>query len=440
MSKLIDWLKFYFLGFFNHDLTKEGGERSFFNTLLSFVLAFLILCSGLIAGYTASFSVQYNSSDDFRAFLYSAFASENSNRINLSVEGGYLSAEIPEADRVNTLLGEGGEYSSNGYQLIVDTRSASTTYAEFNVRCEKSDGTLMEYSVYRTSSDEDKRFYTVSVELTGQVLDPSLKQSEYEDFLAEVSTVGGESYSETAATAYAELKTQFASGDITESQYINGVYEIYYNCYYSGLYNDAYGKAPTLRTYYLAPKTYESVDGYIAVLDNVCFCAFKSNSGVLIEFSGYFNKLADGVISGDSLSAEQMKTNVDEMITKSFSAASGLNFLVYLISLSRSCVVFVLAIILISLVAFLILKVRKVEECPSFVDAIKIVGSFLLWSSVLTFALTFGVSFFQPRGTVFVVAEIAFISVAAVRTLWYVVKELIIDKKQRDAKKEQQTI
>lgn len=115
----------------------------------------------------------------------------------------------------------------------------------------------------------------------------------------------------------------------------------------------------------------------------------------VLSQSGYFNKLDDEIISGGELSAKQMKSNIDGMIKKSFTASSGLNFLVYLISLSRSAVLFVLALILIALIAFMVLKVMKVEDCPGYVDAIKIVGSFQLWSAILTFVLTFIFSFFR---------------------------------------------
>ena len=424
--KFTQWLKFYFVGFFTHGLSKEGGDRSFFNTLLSFVLAFLIVCCGLAAGYAASFGVHYNNSKDFKSFLYAAFAGEDpSSRIDLSVKDGYLSAEIKEGERVNTLLKEGEKYAANGYQLIVDTRPAATTYADFSVTCKKSDGTETDYAVYRTLSDEDKKAYSLTVKYSGLRLDPSLKLQEYEELL---------SGSESAAAEYGKLKADRESGEITAEAYADGVYELYFAYYFSGLPKDSYGKAPTLRTYYLSAATYEGVDKYIAVLDNVCFCAFKTDNGVGVEFSGYFDKLGDGTISGGGLTAAQMQSNVDGMIKNSFSAAGGLNFLVYLISLSRSVAIYVLAIILFALLAFIALKVMKVEDCPRYVDAIKIVGSFQLWSAIITFVLTFIFSFFLARGAVFTATEIILVCVLALRTVVYAAIELIADKKKKESR------
>ena len=432
MSKFTEWLKFYFVGFFTHGQSKEGGNHSFFNTLLSFVLAFLIVCCGLIAGYSASFGVQYNKSKDFKNFLYAAFANENSaNRIDLSVKDGYLSADVKESERVNTLLNEGQKYAINGYQLIVDTRSAETIYADFTVQCKKSDNTEIDYGVYRTLSDEEKKAYSLLLKYSGNRLDPATKQTEYEDYL---------NGTERVAEAYGQLKADFSQGEISAEQYSNGIYELYFSSYFKGLPKDSYGKAPTLRTYYLSPSTYENVDKYIAVLDNVCFCSFKTDNGLSVEFSGYFNKLDDGQISGENLSVEQMKSNIDGMIKKSFNSASGLNFLVYLISLSRSVGIYVLAIILLSLIAFMVLKVKKVEDCPRYVDAIKIVGSFQLWSAIITFVLTFIFSFFLARGAVFTAAEIILLCVLVLRTALYVAIELIIDKKNKNGQTENQQL
>ena len=425
MTKFTEWLKFYFAGFFTHSLSKEGGDRSFFNTLLSFVLTFFIVCCGLMAGYSASFGVQYNNSKDFKNFLYAAFASEDeSNRIDLSVNGGYLSADIKDGERVNTLLNEGHKYAANGYQLIVDTRPAATTYADFSVQCKKLDNSEIDYSVYRTLSDEDKKSYSLTVKYSGLQLNPAIKQQEYEEFL---------SGTESVAKEYGKLKTDLAGGAITSEQYANGIYELYFGSYYNGLPKDSYGIAPTLRTYYLSAATYENIDKYIAVLDNVCFCSFKTDNGIEVEFSGYFNKLDDGIISGSELSAEQMKSNIDGMIKKSFTAASGLNFLVYIISLSRSVAIYVLALILFALIAFMVLKLTKVEDSPRYVDAIKIVGSFQFWSAIITFVLTFIFSFFLARGAVFTAAEIILLCILILRTALYVVMELLSDKKKKAA-------
>ena len=263
----------------------------------------------------------------------------------------------------------------------------------------------------RKAFHKDKKLYTLSATYSGKRLDPAVKQNDYEEFLKGV---------ESAAEQLVKLKSDLSGDKITAEEYTNAVYELYFSSYYGRFPRGAYGKAPTLRTYYLSPATYESTDKYLAVLDNVCFCSFKTDGGLTVEYSGYFN-----------LTREQMQSNIDGMIKSSFTAASGLNFLVYVISLSRSVAIYALALILISVLVFMALKFYKVEFCPKYVEAIKIVGSFQLWSAVITFALTFALSFLLARGAGFLAAEIMLLCVIAVRSAVYVVMELLAEKKRK---------
>ena len=93
---MVNWLKYYFLGFFSNGLSKEGAKRSGFNLLLNILLAFILLCGGFVAGYAASFPVFYSKAEDFKSFVYSAFAEENGNgKIQLEARGGKFIADVP---------------------------------------------------------------------------------------------------------------------------------------------------------------------------------------------------------------------------------------------------------------------------------------------------------------------------------------------------------
>ena len=61
---MVNWLKYYFLGFFSNGLSKEGAKRSGFNLLLNILLAFILLCGGFVAGYAASFPVFYSKAEE----------------------------------------------------------------------------------------------------------------------------------------------------------------------------------------------------------------------------------------------------------------------------------------------------------------------------------------------------------------------------------------
>jgi len=428
MNKFVQWLKFYFLGFFSNEISKEGADRRFVNTLLSFILTFVIICCGLIAGYTASFGLNYSKADGFKDFLYSALADEtNPNRINLKMSDGKLSAEIPGGRQyVNSLIEDGG-YDKNGYKLIMDTRPSSETFAEFTITCKDSAGKDIGYEAYRELTDEGKKNIALGIEFSGKALDVTARQTEYIAFLEKVSAPGTEDYNEEIANAYGKLEPDGAG-------YANALYALYVKAYYSAVnIRDSYGAAPTLKTYYLASGTYENVENYAVILDDVCFCSFKTNDGTAMQFSGYYTKISDGEITANGLTAQEMQKNIDGFIKNAFHGGSGLNFLVYFISAGRIAGLYLAAVLVIALLAFVICKYRKSEICFKYMEMLKILGSYLLVSSVISFIGTVICSLFLPRGTVFNLAGIIFIAVFAVRTAVLITVELIKERKNRKA-------
>ena len=427
MVKFVQWLKFYFLGFFSNKLSREGGERRFANTLLSCVLAFAIICCGLIAGFTASFSLSYSKADEFKNFLYSALADgTNENRINLKMTDGKLSAEIPDGKQYINPLVEDSVYDKNGYKLILDTRSSTETFAEFTITCKDTTGTDIGYEAYRNITDEFKKNITLGLEFSGKALDVTERQAEYVAFLEKASTPDTDEYKEDIANSYNEIKNK--SG----KEYDNAVYSLYIKAYYSAVnIHDSYGEAPTLKTYYLSSDTYKDVEQYIVILDDVCFCTFKSSSGLVMAFTGYYTNIKDGNITADGMTAQEMQNNTDGFITKAFHSGSGLNFLVYFISAGRIAGLYLAAILVISLAAFVVCRFLKSELCFKYMEMLKIIGSYILVSSLVSFVGTVIFSLFLPRGTVFNLAGIIFISVLTVRTAVLLIMELLKERKQK---------
>lgn len=423
---MVNWLKFYFLGFFSNELSKDGAARNFFNTLLSVVIAFVAICGGLIAGYSLSFGIHYSNAEEFRNFLYSAFASENvDSRIGLVAEGGKVSASFNgEKEYVNSLSGDDGEYLVNGYRLIVDTREAATAFDDFTVVCKDSDGSEISYEEYRALSEEEKSNGTFTVQYSGKALDVRQKQAEYVAFIDRISEPSGAEYNTDVAVKYAKLKQDLSSGLIGQTDYDNEIYVLYVEAYYPDI-KDAYGGAPTLKTYYLSATTYQGLENYFVLLDDVCFCSFHTKSGISVEFSGYFSGLKYGVISDGNLSREEICDNVDEMINKSFQSSGTLNFLIYLISVSRMIPMFAAFMLLAGSLMFLVCRMKHLEFGQKYMGAIKVIGSYLFMGSIFTFILSIVYSFFLPRGTVYNLTLITFIAVLILRSAILLVMEII---------------
>ena len=183
---MISWLKFYFLGFFHDGYGKQAEARSALNLALSLALAFLFLCSGITAGYAASFGTHYKNAEGFRSFLYDSFAADNAQSIGLSLTDGKLSAQIDGAESVNTFKNT-DQTDTDGYRLIVDTRPAQTTFDDFVLTCKNANGEEISYEDYRKLPEQDKRNSTVTITYTGNALDVSAKHSQYIAYLDKIS-------------------------------------------------------------------------------------------------------------------------------------------------------------------------------------------------------------------------------------------------------------
>lgn len=150
------WLKFYFLGFFCDRYGKEAASRSFFNVVLSLFLTIILLSGGLAAGFSASFGKHYKEADDFREFVYGIFAVDGDSRINLKIQNGKLSADIPEGVRINSFLNE-NDNAFGGYKLIVDTTPADTSFDDFTLICKDANGVEISYEDYRKLPETGKK-------------------------------------------------------------------------------------------------------------------------------------------------------------------------------------------------------------------------------------------------------------------------------------------
>lgn len=424
-----DWLKFFFLGFFNDKLAEEGAKRSGFNTLLSFVLAFLLLCGGLTAGYSASFSGHYSDAELFRSFLYSAFAGEDgSGRISAEVENGRLTATFGDGrTHVNGFTEEDG---FEGYTLVVDTRPASTTFDDFSVVCKDAEGRTIGYEDYRILSEEDKKKGSFKIEYSGKTLDVMQKQGEYTAFLDRVSEEGSEDYNEEIAKAYASCKAE----EMGTLEYANAVYTLFVRAYYPSLKAiETYGDAPTVKTYYMEKSMSADVENYIVLLDDLAVCSFVTPKGIRVDFGGYYSDSADFVISADGLTAEQIRENVDSFVTRLFKDSGGLNFFIYVVNVFK--VILLLAVVMLVFSLLMFLAGRLAKTGWGYFGSFKIMGAFLTVDAVVSFITAFTLSFFVPRQSVYAITEAVFIGLLIGRTVLFAVAEIIRKLREKPEEK-----
>lgn len=405
---MIAWLKYFFLGFFNDKYTGEAPNRSFWNTVLAVVFAFVILCTGVFTGYVLSFKTHYENSKEFRAFISASLGDAE-----LKMENGKLSSPKYVNDFLNLESGE----KLQGYGLIIDTRPAAETFDDFSVMCYDGKENEITYEEYLALPESDKSGYTPRLLYSGKTLDVTAKQNEYKNYL---------NGSEAGRAALSALDSKKSKGELTETEYANGVYTEYIKLYYPSIAGvERYGQAPTLRTYYLGMVVSDFSDSFIMILNDLCVGSFKTDSGVQVEFEGYFSGIAEGAVD-----------NLDTFINDAFAASSGYNYLLYFMNMFKFIPIALGAFLIIALLTFLICRYKVPALKTGYIGSLKIVCSYLLISSVITFIVSIALSFFSNKLIVYLMSMITFVVIVLLRVAVLIVKGIITEQKNSRQSKE----
>jgi len=405
------WLKFFFGSFFSDKLSAEAAKRNLWNSLLSVTLMTLILCTGYFTAFTVSFGYHYNKSAEYSGFVSSAF-----DGITLNMDNGILTA----SETVNDFEGLGAEEKLKGYGLILDTFPAATDFAEFIVPCIDSKGNEITYEEYLELSDEEKKGYELKLQNSGKRLDVSLKQNEYKSFLNE---------SDGGKKALKELDEKLSKGEISDKDYADKVYIEFVKRYYPSMSQvERYGEAPTLRTYYLGMAASGFSDKYLMVLDDLLVGSFVTDSGVTVNFEGYYQGIPDGEI-----------TDINLLIKKAFSGSGKYNFLMCFFNMFRLIPVFLIVFLILAVVVFIVLRYKLPTSATGYLGAFKIVCSYILFSSVIAFAVALIASLLCAKNTVYLVGSVAFCVIVALRAGVFLVRYRLALRKASEAENPDKT-
>lgn len=430
---MVEWLKYFFLSFFSNKTAKDGIKRSFGNAALSMVLSFIIICLGLFVGYIATFSYHYSRSDEFRGFVYSAFAENTSSRIGLSVSGGKLSAAIPGGKNyANSIETPDSVYKKNGYELFVDDRPLDT-YVEFAIAAKNKQAGEADitYDEYVALSADDKKNYTLKLTAGCVALDVNVAFDEYKTYLDGVSVEGADGYDKKVAEQYEKLYSSAAEGKITTEEYKNSVYELYIKTRYSA-YDFSDRGVPALYWYYADYSASHPDEKYLMLLYNACIISFESSTGLEYILLESYDKVGNVAISAAGMSESDAKANVDKFISDLFASGYANAFFTYLMSGGRVALYYLIAILLFALALFFVARKLKCLLLTNVTDALKLTASFMLMPALLAFVVSILFSLFMTRTAVFNLAGILFIVIVAARTLCAIIPEIIRDRKEAE--------
>ena len=401
-------IKYFFLSFFSNPLAEESRSRGLWQGLLSFLLGVLLFFGGLTAGNAASFSPLYKKSGEFREFLYGAA----DNAVTLEIKDGKAVASVGGKNdlAIDTFTNESdtAKYAKNGYNLIIDTRDEATTYNDFTLIYILNG---KEYSAedWRDLSESEKKNYSVRVNYSSVALELTEENtSEY------VAWILGEDCTNKSAKESCRALFDDA-GKLPEKNY-NAAYELYVSAYYSDLSKiERYGKAPTMRSYYM--NTYLATDkngnlkyeNFVVILQNIYFCYFTSDSGVSVSTTGYFSDIAD--ISVDS------HETIDKLFLSMHDASAKIDLVNYFLYLMRVAMLALIAWLVTALLVSICGWVGKCNLLKEYGLAFKSFSTFWLFSALIAAISAFAGSFFLSRTASFWLGAGLFIGLTVIRAI-----------------------
>lgn len=371
-----EWLKIYFLSFFNDRLAAKSAKYGFISVFLTIVLSFVFFMFGFMAADVVPFSTHYDNAGQYKEFVHNAFSD---NELRVEIKDGLAKCDTI----INTITNEDDEarYAKNGYNLIVDTRK-SDTLIEFSQVAVNGDAEIS-YEDYLNLTDKGKEGYKIETRYTDKVLEiTGDKVVTYESYLEGISKEGTDSYNREAASAYKELKEKNLTGD----EYGKEIYYLYVKYYFSNVQSVLISaKAPVLSDYYYLNFILGDNANYLYLLDDICTVSFKTDNGIPAAFAGYYKGCENGVLDENSSDAFVKDVFYNSV---SYSMSS------YFTSAIQMAPGYILIPVLVGFILFLICKATKKQFGQKFVDCYKTVNSFALVSALLTGLITFILAFF----------------------------------------------
>ena len=439
---MLDWLKYTFGSFFFNKVSKEGANRSLWNVIFALFMFLLILTAFCSTGFNYSFSTHYVKANEYKEFLYSVFADESvDDRVNIQIldnkeEGekkivAFYGNNNSNQALINTFSNEDdkAKYSLNDYNIIVDTRPSDSTFFKFDFKIYEIDNeeNIISYEEYRKL--ENQSDFTSKLEIYNEVVTYTNEDIEsYTKFIEEsyLPDVGenNEMYKQ-----WQEIKK---IEDKTSKSYQDQVYSFYVKSYYG------ISVCPTNQYYYQYvyaefDETGEYIyDKYIIITDNWLMTSFINDKGVEVTFDGYYDSLDNGFVlttPQNATSLEVIKSNIDLFMVASYSSVNSVRTILIAMQIFRYFPTILISMAVLALFIFCVCKMKHRQYGNKFIEAFKIVSSYLIGGSVISGLAIAILSFITSTNEAFSIGLWSFLSILSIRVFILVICEEIAYKR-----------
>ena len=164
--------------------------------------------------------------------------------------------------------------------------------------------------------------------------------------------------------------------------------------------------------------------------------SFETKDGTAVSFYGFYDGMKDGALVESGASQSEADRAVDDFVKKSILSVAPLTLYAYAINVFSLIPFFSLIPLVVTLLAYSILKLMGVESIKTFGTAFKILGSYVWFSAFISAVTTVIAAFFVPTSIVTALPPVVFFIVLAVRSIIFAVREARSHMKQL----EQQTV
>lgn len=404
-----DWLKFYFLGFFSNNITRQAPRRGWWNCLISFVLAVGLLIGGFLITDAFTLEVHYKKASAFRIAVRSVLTDES---ITYAVHNGELDVSRIGSDEkrvVDTFISDvdRAAYGASGYAVVVDTRD-SDAYDDFTAYCVSRDGnnTEISYEEYKSLSAAAQAEFRFAVRYSGNEL-----------VLDENRINGYAEYLKTADDGkYAARLDEALS--IEESSVRNSaVYELYVEAYYPSLKDYERDGAPKLRNYYLREYVEKlRCDRYLFLFDDCVITSFATDGGIEYSLYGFYG-------GGDRSVNINSGEDADAFILESFNVGKSFGRTMMIMNLFQLMPIYVFGVVALTLLLIIASRLIKSDIFVRSGDCYKTVSSFLTVAAVVAAVCAVIIGFAVGTSELFMWTSLIFFGILTIRVVVLIIGE-----------------
>ena len=186
---------------------------------------------------------------------------------------------------------------------------------------------------------------------------------------------------------------------------------------------ESLSKVPLLRNYYYHEYIIQGVKNYLFIFDDYMTASFNTNGGIEVSFYGFYNEMEDGPLVAKNATAVEADKSVDEFMKNSISSIAPLTLYAHAMNIFSLIPFITLMPLVVTLLAYSVLKLWGIESIASFGALFKILGSYTWFSGVISAVLTVIIAFFVKQNVVSALPLVLFFLTLTVRSIIFAIIE-----------------